>query len=174
MKWMRVFLSSILLISATQAFAADDMVTRAMKSYEKRHYNEAARTLRAEGASIEQGKKGNGRPCPRNDLFQECGASSRILSDGGCDIGGLPEEALDSPGSGSKPLRGPLFRRSAGGVGQSRCGSDSSEEILMERECRGPVPGDRQGPELDSAITGAINPRRQPNSGKGPIPLTPK
>jgi hypothetical protein len=58
MRCIKVFLSSILLISATQAFGADDVVTRAMKSYEKRHYDEAARTLRAEGASIEQGKKG--------------------------------------------------------------------------------------------------------------------
>jgi tetratricopeptide (TPR) repeat protein len=41
-----------------QVFAADDVVTRAMKLYEKRHYAEAAKVLRAESASIEQGKKG--------------------------------------------------------------------------------------------------------------------
>jgi tetratricopeptide (TPR) repeat protein len=54
-----VFLSSILLISAAQVFAADDVVTRAMKLYEKRHYNEAARMLRADSASFDQGKKGS-------------------------------------------------------------------------------------------------------------------
>ena len=46
-------------IAAAQAFAADDVVTRAMKLYEKRHYDEAARMLRAESASIEQAKKGS-------------------------------------------------------------------------------------------------------------------
>jgi tetratricopeptide (TPR) repeat protein len=55
----RVFLSSIILITATQAFAADDVVTRAMKLYERRHYDEAAGMLRADSASIEQGKKGS-------------------------------------------------------------------------------------------------------------------
>jgi len=54
----RVFLSSIILITATQAFAADDVVTRAMKLHEKRHYDEAARMLRADSPSIEQGNKG--------------------------------------------------------------------------------------------------------------------
>jgi tetratricopeptide (TPR) repeat protein len=53
------FLSSVLLIIAGHAFAADDVVTRAMKLYEKRHYNEAARMLRAESATIEQSKTGN-------------------------------------------------------------------------------------------------------------------
>jgi tetratricopeptide (TPR) repeat protein len=56
---LRVFLSSIILITATQAFAADDVVTRAMKLYEKRHYDEAARMLRTESASIEQSKRGS-------------------------------------------------------------------------------------------------------------------
>jgi tetratricopeptide (TPR) repeat protein len=46
-------------MTAAQAFAADDVVTRAMNLYEKRHYHEAARTLRAESASIEPGKKGS-------------------------------------------------------------------------------------------------------------------
>jgi tetratricopeptide (TPR) repeat protein len=54
----RVLLSSIILITATQAFAVDDGVTRAMKLYEKRHYDEAARMLRTDSDSIEQGKKG--------------------------------------------------------------------------------------------------------------------
>jgi tetratricopeptide (TPR) repeat protein len=53
-----MFISLIILITTTQAFAADDVVTRAMKLYEKRHYDEAARMLRAESASIEPGKKG--------------------------------------------------------------------------------------------------------------------
>jgi tetratricopeptide (TPR) repeat protein len=55
----RVFISSIILFTATQAFAADDVVTRAMKLYEKRHYDEAATTLRVDSASIEQDKKGS-------------------------------------------------------------------------------------------------------------------
>jgi tetratricopeptide (TPR) repeat protein len=46
-------------MAAAQAFAADDVVTRATKLYEKRHYNEAARMLRAESVSIEPGKKGS-------------------------------------------------------------------------------------------------------------------
>jgi tetratricopeptide (TPR) repeat protein len=54
-----VFLSSIILIAAAQVFAADDVVTRAMKLYERRHYDEAARLVRADSASIEQGKKGS-------------------------------------------------------------------------------------------------------------------
>ena len=52
-------LSSVILMAAAHAFATDDVVARAMKLYEKRHYHEAARSLRAEGASIEQGKKGS-------------------------------------------------------------------------------------------------------------------
>jgi tetratricopeptide (TPR) repeat protein len=55
----RVFLSSIILIAAAQVFAADDVVTRAMKLYEKRHYDEAAKMLRADSASFDQGKKGS-------------------------------------------------------------------------------------------------------------------
>ncbi len=58
MSCFRLFLSTvILMITATQTFAADEVVTRAMKLYEKRHYDEAARMLRADSASIEQGKK---------------------------------------------------------------------------------------------------------------------
>jgi tetratricopeptide (TPR) repeat protein len=52
------FLSSIILIVAAHASAADDVVTRAMKLYEKRHYDEAASMLRTDSTSIEQGKKG--------------------------------------------------------------------------------------------------------------------
>jgi len=54
-----VFLSLIILITATQAFADDDVVTRAMKLYEKRHYDEAARMLRADSASLDQDRKGS-------------------------------------------------------------------------------------------------------------------
>ncbi len=59
MKRLGFFLASVILIAAAHAFAADDGVTRAMKLYEKRHYHEAARSLRAESASIEQSKKGS-------------------------------------------------------------------------------------------------------------------
>jgi len=59
MRCFRVFLSSIILIAAAQVFAADDVVTRAMKLYEKRHYDEAARMLRADNVSFDQDKKGS-------------------------------------------------------------------------------------------------------------------
>ncbi len=58
MKRFGLFLSSIILITVAQASAADDVVTRAMKLYEKRHYVEAASVLREESGSIDQGKKG--------------------------------------------------------------------------------------------------------------------
>ncbi|MBN2250476.1 MAG: hypothetical protein JW724_00190 [Candidatus Altiarchaeota archaeon] len=58
MRHLGFLLSSVLLIIAGHAFAADDVVTRAMKLYEKRHYSEAASLLRGDNASIEQGKKG--------------------------------------------------------------------------------------------------------------------
>jgi tetratricopeptide (TPR) repeat protein len=58
MRRLGLFLSSIILITAARASAADDVVTRAMKLYEKRHYVEAANTLREDNASIEQNKKG--------------------------------------------------------------------------------------------------------------------
>lgn len=54
-----LFLSSVILVAATQVFAADDALTRAMKLYEKRHYDEAAKMLRTESASIDQDKKGS-------------------------------------------------------------------------------------------------------------------
>jgi len=53
-----LFLSSIILITTAQVSAADDVVTRAMKLYEKRHYVEAANALREDSASLDQGKKG--------------------------------------------------------------------------------------------------------------------
>jgi tetratricopeptide (TPR) repeat protein len=59
MRRLGIFFLSIILITAMQAFGADDVVTRTMKLYEKRHYDEAARMLRADVASIEQGKKGS-------------------------------------------------------------------------------------------------------------------
>ena len=59
MRRLGFFLASAILIVAAHAFAADDVVTRAMKLYEKRHYIDAARSLRSEGASIEQSKKGS-------------------------------------------------------------------------------------------------------------------
>ncbi len=59
MRRLGFLLLSVILITAVHAFAADDVVTRGMKLYEKRHYHEAARMLRAERASIEPGKKGS-------------------------------------------------------------------------------------------------------------------
>ncbi len=59
MRYLGLFFLSVILMAAAQVFAADDMVTRAMKLYEKRHYNEAAGTLRAESASVESDKKGS-------------------------------------------------------------------------------------------------------------------
>ncbi len=57
MRRLEFFLLSILLVGAPQANAADDVVMRAMKLYEKRHYDVAAKMLRADSASIEEGKK---------------------------------------------------------------------------------------------------------------------
>jgi len=59
MRRFSLLLASIILMATAQVFAADDAVTRAMKLYEKRHYDEAARMLRAESISIESGKKGS-------------------------------------------------------------------------------------------------------------------
>ena len=58
MRRLGIFLSSIILIAAAQVFAADDVVMRAMKLHEKRHYDEAVSMLRPDNASIEQGRKG--------------------------------------------------------------------------------------------------------------------
>ncbi len=54
-----LFLLSILLIPTLEALAGDDGMTRALRLYEKSHYDEAARILRADGASIEPGMKGS-------------------------------------------------------------------------------------------------------------------
>jgi tetratricopeptide (TPR) repeat protein len=51
-------ISIIMLIAATHAFAADEAVTKAMKLYEKRHYADAATTLRADLPTIERDKQG--------------------------------------------------------------------------------------------------------------------
>ena len=58
MRRIELFISFIILIAATHASAADDAVTKAMKLYEKRHYAEAATTLRADLPTIEHGKLG--------------------------------------------------------------------------------------------------------------------
>ena len=58
MRCLGLFLSSIILITVAQAFAADDVVTRAMKLCEKRHYVEGASVLREDSVSVEQGRKG--------------------------------------------------------------------------------------------------------------------
>ncbi|MGE5172922.1 MAG: hypothetical protein ACM3MD_03740, partial [Betaproteobacteria bacterium] len=56
---MKRFIVIVLpLIITTTAYAADDVVTRAMKLYEKRHYGETASLLRAESGSIDQSKQG--------------------------------------------------------------------------------------------------------------------
>ncbi len=59
MRCLGFFLALVILMAAADTFAADDLVTQAMKLYERRHYDEAAKVLRAGGASIEQGKKGS-------------------------------------------------------------------------------------------------------------------
>ncbi len=53
------FLSLIILSAAAQAYSADDVVTRAMKLYEKRHYVEVMNVLRSDAASIEPAKQGS-------------------------------------------------------------------------------------------------------------------
>ncbi len=58
MKRFGLFLLSIVVIASAQAFAADDVVTRAMQLYEKRHYVEGASLLREDSTSIEPGRKG--------------------------------------------------------------------------------------------------------------------
>lgn len=58
MRRFGLFLLPIILITAAQATAADDVVTHAMKFYEKRHYVDAANALRENSASIEQGRQG--------------------------------------------------------------------------------------------------------------------
>ncbi|HUI44535.1 MAG TPA: hypothetical protein VL122_00920 [Nitrospirota bacterium] len=46
------------LIIATASYAADDVVTRSLKLFEKHHYKEAASLLRAESGSLDQNKQG--------------------------------------------------------------------------------------------------------------------
>ncbi len=53
-----LFLVSISLMVAAQASAADDVLTRAVKLYEKRHYDEAAGLLRSSAASLGPAKQG--------------------------------------------------------------------------------------------------------------------
>ena len=53
-----LFLVSMSLMVATQASAADDVMTKAVKLYEMRHYDEAAGLLRASTASLGQAKQG--------------------------------------------------------------------------------------------------------------------
>jgi predicted negative regulator of RcsB-dependent stress response len=54
-----LFFVSMGLIVAAQASGADDVLTRAVKLYEKRHYDEAAGLLRASTASIGPAKQGS-------------------------------------------------------------------------------------------------------------------
>ncbi len=53
-----LFLVSMSLIVATQASAADDALTRAVKLYEKRHYDEAASLLRSNLAALGSARQG--------------------------------------------------------------------------------------------------------------------
>lgn len=53
-----VLLFTLITFFAAQASAADDVVMRAMKLYEKRHYVEAMNALRSEAASIDPAKQG--------------------------------------------------------------------------------------------------------------------
>ena len=54
-----LFLVSMSFVIAAQASAADDVLTRAVKLYEKRHYDEAAGLLRASAASLGPAKQGS-------------------------------------------------------------------------------------------------------------------
>ena len=53
-----LFLASMIILTASQAVAVDDVLTRAVKLYEKRHYGEAAGLLRSNAASLGQAKQG--------------------------------------------------------------------------------------------------------------------
>ncbi len=53
-----MFLAALSLIVSTQAMAADDVLTKAVKLYEKRHYDEAASLLRSNLASLGPAKQG--------------------------------------------------------------------------------------------------------------------
>ncbi len=58
MRRTALFLSSLVLLTAVQVSAADDAVTKAMKLYEKQHYEDAAAVLRSDAASIDQPRQG--------------------------------------------------------------------------------------------------------------------
>lgn len=53
-----VLLHVAAIVAVATAYAADDAVTRAMKLYDKRHYDEAVNALRGDVASIEPAKQG--------------------------------------------------------------------------------------------------------------------
>lgn len=53
-----LFLASMILMVLSQASAADDVLTRAVKLYEKRHYDEAVGLLRSSAASLGPAKQG--------------------------------------------------------------------------------------------------------------------
>jgi tetratricopeptide (TPR) repeat protein len=57
MKRFGLFLILIVLSMAPRAYSADDVVTQAMKLYEKRHYDEAIGLLRSDPAAIEHAKQ---------------------------------------------------------------------------------------------------------------------
>ena len=122
------------LMVAAHAFAADDVVTKAMKLYEKRHYDEAAGASAAEVRSLEPGKQGTREPCARHDLFQERGAASRALPGGSCGIAGLSEEAVGAQGKRPEPFCRSVHRRCADRVGQGRVPRDLSEKVLLANE----------------------------------------
>jgi len=48
----------MIIATVAPAYSADDVVSRAMKLYEKRHYEEAAAAIRAEYASLDSAKRG--------------------------------------------------------------------------------------------------------------------
>jgi hypothetical protein len=54
-----LFLTSVILLAASQASAVDDVMTKAVKLYEKRHYDEAAGLLRSGAASLGSAKQGS-------------------------------------------------------------------------------------------------------------------
>jgi hypothetical protein len=137
-----LFLSSIILITAARASAADDVVTRAMTLYEKRHYDEAASMLRTESTSIEQGKKGTANlalgmiyfknAVLHRELYQAAVAASQDYL-----------KNLSAAQGKAEPFRRSLLRRSSGRVGQTRCRNHVSGKILGKEGCRAALPGDR-------------------------------
>jgi tetratricopeptide (TPR) repeat protein len=58
MKRVTFFLLSLMLFAAPQVHGADDAVTKAMKLFEKRHYQEAVAALRSDAASIDRSRQG--------------------------------------------------------------------------------------------------------------------